>query len=557
MLRDRRIAFLVYDLIWADTSDGVLPFSYGARTLEASLRGDPELADAEIKIIELRSNDAQAYLEEIRAFRPTLVAASAYIWSIKLFSDLAELVKRWDPSVRFIMGGPAARPSLLNLSPYAPYLKYIDAIAVGEGEEVIRHVARGHLSDDWTKTTPGLTVPGPLGWRRTPPLERPVLDAYPSPYQLGTVPFGEKGFLETFRGCPINCAFCQWGEERADRVYSAEYIAAHLRGIESAGVTAVYAVDAGFNLSARAFRNLVRAEKEVGALRRRKMYGHVYPTYIREEHLEFFDAIGHAEIAVGVQSFDKEALRRLGRPFDIARFERVLEDIKRHASVSLELILGLPGDDPAAFRRTFEKAITLADSLRVFYCLALPDALLDRATEFEVDFDPVTFEVRRCRGWTPESLRAEWDYVRQVAHSMPRASFGPNWVDFRSKRAEVISEELPQRRVVRNMGRPLAPEVLEKFRQSLSGNSAAWALADGWLGDGWLELELKRAKQAEPLWLVATRAREGEKRFTELEGIAYSYRGNITRTDARSLHEVIQQLHLGVGERLGARPENG
>lgn len=555
MLRERRIAFLVYDLIWADTSDGVLPFSYGARTLEASLRGAPDLADTEVKIIELRSNDVQAYFEQIREFRPTLVAASTYIWSVKLFTELAELVKRWDPSVRFIMGGPAARPTLLNLSPYAPYLKYIDAVATGEGEEVIRHVARNHLADDWIKTTPGLTVPGPLGWRRTELLDRPVLDAYPSPYQLGIVPFGEKGFLETFRGCPINCAFCQWGEERADRVYSAEYIAEHLRGIEAAGVTAVYVVDAGFNLSARAFRNLVKAEKEVGALRHRKMYGHVYPTYIREEHLEFFDAIGNAEIAVGVQSFDKQALRRLGRPFDIARFERALEEIKRHSSVSLELILGLPGDDPAAFRHTFEKSITLADSLRVFYCLALPDALLDRAAEFDLDFDPVTFEVRRCQGWTWESLQTEWEYVREVARSMPRASFGPNWIEFRTTERAASRSQGAHRGAVGNMGRRMAPETLEVFRRRVAGHSAKWTISDGWLGDDWLELEVsKSANEVEPLWLVATRARDGEKRFTEVEGIAYSYRGNIARTEVRNLQEVIQSLHRSVGESLGARP---
>lgn len=310
-------------------------------------------------------------------------------------------------------------------------------------------------------------------------------------------------------------------------------------------MTAVYVVDAGFNLSARAFRNLVKGEKEVGALRRRKMYGHVYPTYIREEHLEFFDAIGHAEIAVGVQSFDKEALRRLGRPFDIARFERALEEIKRHSSVSLELILGLPGDDPAAFRHTFEKAITLADSLRVFYCLALPDALLDRAAEFDLDFDPVTFEVRQCRGWSPESLRAEWDYVREVARSMPRAAFGPNWVDFRTKdSAPTKGRNLRHR--YGGMGRRLTPEMLDMFRRCVTGPSTTWAIADGRLGEDWLQLELKQGASEEPIWLVAGPAREGQPRFVELDGIAYSYRGTLSRQDARDLYEVIQQVHRRV-----------
>lgn len=536
MQRERRVAFLVYDLVWADKSDGILPFSYGARTLDASLRSAPDLADVETTIIELRDDNPDAFFEKIRAFRPTIVAASAYIWSVKLFCQLAEMTRRWDPSVRFVMGGPAARPSLLGLPPYAPYLKYIDAVVTGEGEEIIREIAREHLAEDWRRSVAGLSIPGPLGWRRTTPADRPVLDDYPSPYQLGTIPYDEKGFLETFRGCPINCAFCQWGDERADRVYSADYLTSHLQGLDTARVTSVYVVDAGFNLSPRAFRNLVEAEKRVGALKSRTIFGHVYPTYIRDDHLEFFASVGHAEVAVGVQSFDEEALKKLGRPFDLTRFERALEEIKSCSSISIELILGLPGDNPASFRHTFEKSLQLGGSLRVFYCLALPDALLDRAEEFNVSFDPETFKVRSCEGWTPESLHAEWEHVLEVARKMHRPSFGPNWVGFRT-------DEPSAREMAVKAAMPIPSETLHELRLALETSPGDWHLGDGRIQEGRLELDLHENGGSQGLLLEAIRAREGQRRFTEHEGVAYSYRGTLRKEQAAILHQVILQLH--------------
>jgi radical SAM superfamily enzyme YgiQ (UPF0313 family) len=546
MHRDRRVAFLARDLVWADESGGVLAFSYAARKLEASLRSAEDLRDVETTVIDLRTDDEEAFLERIRAFRPSVVAASTFIWSIGVFTRLAAKVRAWDPSVRFVLGGPAARPSVLALAPYAPHVRAIDAVVTGEGEEVIRRIARAHAEPGWQATVPGLTVPGPLGFRKTADIERPELDAYASPYQLDIVPRGGNGYLETFRGCPISCAFCQWGVEKADRVHSTEYLASHLRGIDRAGTESVYVTDAGFNLSARAFRNLRDAEREVGALAKRQVLGHIYPTHLREEHLELFDRFGRAEITVGVQSFDEAVLERLGRPFDLERFERVLGELDaRGVAVDLELILGLPGDVPANFRRTFEKAIGLASSVRVFYCLALPDALLERADDLAVDFDPETFEVRACAGWSAESLRAEWARVRRVAETMYRPNFGPNWIDFKT------AHPSPDRERVHTL-RTVAPETVDRLRDAVAGAAMGWRLADARADGPTLVLDLDGASGR--LVLEVRRAEDGERWFAEHDGIAYSHRGELVQDDTPKLRSFIERVHRDVRPALPPAP---
>jgi radical SAM superfamily enzyme YgiQ (UPF0313 family) len=541
MPRDRRVAFLARDLVWADQSGGSLAFSYAARKLEASVRTAPDLGDVETKVIDLRTDEAEAFVAAIREFRPSVVAASTYIWSVELFCRVAEEVRRWDPSVRFVMGGPAARPSLLDLAPYRARARKLDAVVAGEGEEIIRQVVRAPVGDRWQASVPGLQVPGPLGWRNTGMAERPVLDDYASPYQLEGVPRGGIGYLETFRGCPISCAFCQWGVERSERAYSTDYLASHLHGLRDAGVRTAYVLDAGLNLNARAFRNLASAEREVGILREMQVLGHIYPTLLREEHVEFFESIGHADITVGIQSFDSAVLKRLGRPFDMVRFERVLRELSGRFDLDLELILGLPGDDPASFRRTFEKAIELGDSVRVFRCLALPDALLERASEFDIDFDPVTFEMRSCAGWTAESLRAEWDHVRRVAATMHRPNFGPNWTDFWTPRSH--QGQSPPQEVVPSEP-SIRPELIERLGRTIEGSASGWQLAEARADAGTLLLELDA--EGGRMVLEATTAHPDRRSFREHDGIAYSHRGPLEQADAMRLQRFIAQIHTDI-----------
>jgi radical SAM superfamily enzyme YgiQ (UPF0313 family) len=550
-----RVALLARDLVWEDRSGGSLAFSYAARKLEASLRSAPDSADVATALIDLRSDDDEVFFERLREFRPTVVAASTYIWSLGVFCRLAERVRRWDPSVWFVMGGPAARPSALRLAPYAPYVGYLDAVVTGEGEQVIRDVVRaardGHrLGRDALRSVPGLHLYSPLGWRRTSEARRPTLDDYASPYHLPGVPRGGIGYIETYRGCPISCAFCQWGIERSDRVYSTEYLVRHLEGLEASGAHSVFVLDPAFNLSPRAFRNLVAAERHARVLERMQVLGHIYPTHLQDEHLAFFETFGRAEISVGVQSLDPDVLARLGRPFDVPRFERVLGALRNRFDVDAEIILGLPGDDPASFRRTLDRTIELASSVRVFYCLALPDALLERAEEQSIDFDPVTFMVRSCRGWSERELRETWEHVHRVAAQFHRLNAGPNWLDFRTRTDDVEHGDGSGGRRGATRGRALTA-LRDAIAPIVARVSPGSTLAAVRCDDDALILDLDLG--ATRVVLSAEREQQGARRFIGRDGIAYSYRGTLSREQSTTLAKVVAAVHERVRSTLAAR----
>ncbi len=86
------------------------------------------------------------------------------------------------------------------------------------------------------------------------------------------------------------------------------------------------------------------------------------------EHVDavFADAVmsmGADRISLGVQSFEPEGLRVLGRVHDRARAEAALDRIaERGLRLSVDLIVGWPGQDPASVRRDID--VLLAHGVR-------------------------------------------------------------------------------------------------------------------------------------------------------------------------------------------------
>jgi len=543
MKRTPRVALLSVDPVWEDPSGDFTPFTYGVRKLEASIRSDPSLDDVEVKVIDLRERDPEAFFEAIVDFRPTLVGASLYLWSIGPFAEVAAKLHRWDPAVQIVVGGPHARSSVFALEPYRALSRHVHAAVTGEAEGILRDIARWHLDDDWT-SMPGLLVPHALGWRSTGPLPRVDIEAFPTPYQIDLAPRRHTGYLETFRGCPIHCNFCQWGEQRSDRVHSAEYLAAHLEGLRRAQVPNVFCVDAAFNLSPRAFRNLAEAERQTGVLKDSLVHGHLYPTFLRDEHIELLTSFRRCQVAIGVQSFDAEVLHRLGRPFDLERFERVCDVVREHWPIELELMLGLPGDTPESFRRTFEHAVEIADSVRVFWTLVLPDALLDRCDPaMNLRFDPHTWLIESCEGWTPEALRRELDHVKRVSMQHENAVVADHWAGFQVRRRPE-QRPGPRPRIDDDADRAVIavdPELVATLRARVITDVDGWRLRTVRNQHDGLFFDLDSPDGR--VTLEAIPAQPDRPRFTARDGVAYSHRGEVSRDEVPRLKRLIEVVH--------------
>lgn len=415
------------------TRDPAMPrfiSNHGLRMIEASLR-TANLPDLELHVYDLLDAGVDPLVEELVRVDPDVVGFSSYLWSFPFFLEVAKRLKEDDPSRVIVMGGPSARPSMFELAPFRDARHFVDALVVQEGEttftQLIRQSDRSLAS---LSSLPGIAVPRADHWHETPAGPLADLSELASPYQLGLVPHGGLGVLQTYRGCPFTCSFCEWGTMASPR--RARHVAdleAELRGMAAHDVEGALLVDAGLNLNQHAFLQLHEAAQRSGFFHERQFICEVYPAKVQPIHLQFLAQVGCPLVGVGLQSFDEDVLAQVERSYDAAQFEETLFALTEVAGVALEIIMGLPGDSPEQFRRSFERARSLPCALRVYHCVVLPSALMVRSpAEHQLDYDPLSLKMRSCLGWPSGSIEAMSAYLSDYAQAVDGSTGDYFWV---------------------------------------------------------------------------------------------------------------------------------
>lgn len=391
--------------------------NHGMRMVEAMLY-ESALPGLELKAWDLHDGTVQWLVDELLAFDPDVLGFSTYLWSFPYFVEVARLVKQDDLRRLIVFGGPSARPSMMGLEPFRAARQWVDALVINEGEHAFREIIElADRSPSALAAIPGLALPTDDGWMETPSRPLGDLNDLPSPYAMDLVPKGGLSVLQTYRGCPFTCSFCEWGTmESPKRVREVDELASEFEGMARHNVVGALEVDAGLNLNQNAFRNLRAAADLTGFFEKRPLICEVYPAKVKEEHIDFLRSVHNPLVGVGLQSFDNDVLKHVERSYDEARFETTLQQLREVAHVAIEIILGLPGDTPQNFRKSFERARSLPTALRVYHCVVLPSALMVRApASYQMVYDPVTLKMRSCLGWSERDLRTEMEYMTACA----------------------------------------------------------------------------------------------------------------------------------------------
>ncbi|MBK7859920.1 MAG: cobalamin-dependent protein [Archangiaceae bacterium] len=550
----RRAALVCIDPWLAPGSD-YRPFNYSARKVQAAVVADPALAHVETRLIESCAADADEFVTRLTEFEPDVIGFSSYVWSFDTLIEIGERLREVLPNARRIFGGPSARPEMFKLPHFQGRTSAVDALVVGEGEEVFREIC-GLADGAKLDAVAGLQLPvGASSFRPTAVRALPDLSTLASPYALGLVPQGSSAHVESFRGCPLSCSFCQWGDERdSSRVFPEAVLRRELAAISAQGLSGVYLVDAALNLSARAFKNLDAALRDSALWGKARLRTEVYPANMTDAHLRFLAEARGEAVGIGLQSFDEQVLEGVERPFDARRFERVVHDVAAVVpETTVEIILGLPGDHPDNFKRTLERARKLPTEIRVFRCLVLPGALMSRAPpHFELKYDPVTLEMQSCLGWPgdaiertarwveDEAVRAGGERNGQAIWRFPRPGSGP--VGWRQRAGDAAPEVSTAPAVPADLVAAIGSAVR-------GGSDAQWELGalEARPGGGW-GLELKAG--GAPLRVFVDRERPGAQSFRVLSGFAFSY-SNEPRAPSAAELKLLERVFARLATALG------
>jgi histone acetyltransferase (RNA polymerase elongator complex component) len=102
------------------------------------------------------------------------------------------------------------------------------------------------------------------------------------------------------------------------------------------------------------------------------------PDALAEETVTHLKAAGVKTVELGVQSLNDQALERSGRGHSARHSLRAVERLKNIGlAVGIQLMVGLPGDTPADFRRTVREVSGLRpDLVRIYPTVVFPETVL-------------------------------------------------------------------------------------------------------------------------------------------------------------------------------------
>ncbi len=290
-------------------------------------------------------------LQALYRERADVYGFSVYIWNIGLMLSLGQDLKSLLPSATLVMGGPEVSFDTDRFEKF----DYIDHIISGEGEEALPKLCEALREG---RAVSRLTVASPLA-------DLPHEGILYRDGDMG----GDMLYYESSRGCPYACAYCLSSAAHGVRAKSAEETLRDLLQFEALKrpVRVIKFVDRTFNFdrkrAAAIWRGLLD-EKYT------KCYHfEICASLLDEEDFDILSQFpkGKVQLEIGLQSTNPETLAAVARHLDAVK---TVEATKRlydmgNIHIHLDLIAGLPHEDHASFRRSFNEAYGYSHMLQL------------------------------------------------------------------------------------------------------------------------------------------------------------------------------------------------
>lgn len=275
-------------------------------------------------------------LRDLTGEKPNLICFSCYIWNIEIVRRLTRNIKKIDPSINILLGGPEVSHSE-DCDGYE--LPEADYILRGEGEEKLLGFLRGNSRDDY------IAIVEDLNSLTFPYEEEELIESKDKIL-----------YYESSRGCPYRCSYCLSSTIKKTRYKDIDMVKHEMDIFLSHKVKQVKFVDRTFNADAsRAVAIMEYLTKNDNG--RTNFHFEISGDLIGES---FIDAVsdsrkGLFQFEVGVQSTNQNTLNAVNRK---TNFEQLSHWVKRlmktgKSHVHLDLIAGLPYEDYSSFKKSF------------------------------------------------------------------------------------------------------------------------------------------------------------------------------------------------------------
>jgi hypothetical protein len=325
-------------------------------------------------------------LEEFTA-EPAVYLCSDYVWSHRQCLAVSARVKELSPDSVTIHGGPDAPKYEGDAAAYLQAHPYVDVLVRGEGEvtaaEALAALAPviGSPSPDLTvlDAVPGLTYRVGDRLVRTPDRDRQAdLAQLPSPVLTGLfdryaeIPLSSVT-LETNRGCPYGCTFCDWGSATNSRIrkFDMDRILAEIDWCAQHRIETIGLADANFGIFERdvdVARHVAEVHRSVGFP---NGFGVSYAKNTTKYLRQIISVLSEAGIlsmgVLSLQTMDPATLQTIRRSnIKTEKYDAIAEEMRKaHLPLMVELMMGLPGQTRDSFADDLQQCINRSVPARI------------------------------------------------------------------------------------------------------------------------------------------------------------------------------------------------
>lgn len=319
---------------------------------------------------------------------PFLVAFSCNIGNIEYSKIFAQKVKEKYPECCIVFGGHG----IADNTDFLFNNHFVDFSVCGEGEQAFAALLKSLLHNRKFNSIENLAYRAGKEIINNKTKKNFDIHDYPSPYIKGIfdgifskypdVEF--HAILETNRGCPYNCAFCEWCYTKNIRYFPLVRVKKEIEWMSEHHIEYCYCADANFGISVRD----VEIAEYVVKTRKKNGYPAIFrPTYAKNSNEIVFEAgkilnLNGADkgVTIAYQSLNERTLEIIGRKeMDINSFSELQQ---RYSSAGIpsytEIILGLPGETYESFCNGLCRLLEAGqhNSLAVYQCQIYGNALM-------------------------------------------------------------------------------------------------------------------------------------------------------------------------------------
>ncbi|MCU9612299.1 B12-binding domain-containing radical SAM protein [Caldibacillus lycopersici] len=295
--------------------------------------------------------------------KPNILGFSCYIWNIEETIKVIQLLKKANPNVKIILGGPEVS---YDVGYWLERIPEVDVIAMGEGEATFKQILHAFKSGNSLKEVQGIAYLQEGRLQINPAREKLDLRNLPTPFRFDQ---DKKDlakrviYIETSRGCPFNCQFCLSSIEVGVRYFDREKIKEEIRYLMKNGARTIKFVDRTFNISRKYAMDMFQFlidEHVPGTVFQFEITGDI----MRPEVIEFLNTNapkGLFRFEIGVQSTNDYTNELVKRRQNFTKLTRTVKMVKDGGKIDqhLDLIAGLPEEDYQSFKKTFNDVFHL------------------------------------------------------------------------------------------------------------------------------------------------------------------------------------------------------